>query len=100
MGGCLGAAIIGTGAICVGARDPAKPGVLWRFVVRQLLGVVRIWISRMRPDPGSQPGHTFPETGGHGRSPTDTYTAEFEFRRVMADLGGHGRTRDQHGSGQ
>jgi hypothetical protein len=41
---------------------------------------------------GSQPGHTFPETGGHSRSPEDTKAAEFEFRRAVADPGGHART--------
>ena len=48
---------------------------------------------------GSQPGHTFPEPGGHDRSPQDTKAAGFEFRRAIADPGGHARTRHQDGSG-
>src|SRR5438309_1772962 len=31
---------------------------------------------------GSQPGHTFPETGGHGRSPEDTKAAGLSQRTV------------------
>ncbi len=46
----------------------------------------------VRDRAGAQPGHTFPETGGHSSSPEDTEPAEFEFRRIVADPKGHART--------
>jgi hypothetical protein len=63
-------------------------------VVSRVPGLGLIWTRA-----GSQPGHTFPETGGHGRSPKDTKAAGFEFRSAVAEPGGHARTRHQDGSG-
>jgi len=48
---------------------------------------------------GAQPGHRFPAPGGSGRTRTDTKARQFEFRRASADLWGHPRTCNQHGSG-
>ncbi len=48
---------------------------------------------------GSQPGHTFPAPAGSRRPPEDTMGVAIEFRRTLAEAGGHSRTCHRHGSG-